>query len=109
MVDTLAPDLVLIVEDLRLEVRTLAERLARLEGGVRSAPPSASPVLTAEKVAVGAESVSEEITDEILTVISAAVAAFLGVRAHVRQIRLIRSPAWAQQGRVTIQGSHQLR
>jgi methylmalonyl-CoA carboxyltransferase large subunit len=40
--------------------------------------------------------------------ISAAIAAWLGVQAHIRQIRLIRSPAWAQQGRVTIQASHRL-
>jgi len=40
--------------------------------------------------------------------IGAAVAAFLGKRAHVRQIRLVGSAAWGQQGRVTIQASHQL-
>ena len=117
MVETLAPDLAIVVEDLRLEIRALAERLARLEGGVQQQPlpqvaSSAPPVMVVEKAAVPAvaePAPDDEITEEILTVISAAVAAFLGVRAHVRQIRLIRSPAWAQQGRVTIQGSHQLR
>ena len=34
------------------------------------------------------------------------VAAFLGERAHIRQIRLVSSTAWAQQGRVSIQASH---
>ena len=38
----------------------------------------------------------------------AAVAAYLGERAHVRQIRLISSQAWGQQGRVTVQASHTL-
>jgi methylmalonyl-CoA carboxyltransferase large subunit len=41
-------------------------------------------------------------------VIGAAVAAFLGKKAHVRQVRLLGSHPWAQQGRVTIQASHQL-
>jgi len=38
----------------------------------------------------------------------AALAAFFGVQPHIRQIRLIRTGAWAQQGRVTIQSSHSL-
>jgi len=41
-------------------------------------------------------------------VISAAVAAFLGKKPHIRQIRLLGSVAWAQQGRTTIQASHAL-
>ena len=48
------------------------------------------------------------VPEEIVMVISAAVAAFLGERARVRQIRLISSQAWAQQGRVSIQASHRL-
>jgi methylmalonyl-CoA carboxyltransferase 12S subunit len=39
-------------------------------------------------------------------VIAAAIAAFLGKKAHIRQIRLLGSAAWAQEGRVTIQASH---
>ncbi len=48
----------------------------------------------------------EEISEEILMIISAAVAAFLGKRAHLRQIRLVSTGAWAQQGRVSIMASH---
>ncbi len=48
------------------------------------------------------------ITEPELIAISAAVAAFLGLRAHIRQIRLVSSNAWAQQGRVFIQASHRL-
>jgi methylmalonyl-CoA carboxyltransferase large subunit len=40
--------------------------------------------------------------------ISAALAAYFGVRVRARQIRLISSPAWAQQGRVSVQASHAL-
>ena len=54
----------------------------------------------------------EEITTEILAVISAAVAQFLGAGARIRSTRLIASPGgmspWAQQGRVIIQASHNL-
>ena len=39
-------------------------------------------------------------------VIAAAVAAFLGERAHIRQVRLVASEAWAQQGRVSVMASH---
>jgi hypothetical protein len=64
-----------------------------------SAPP---PVATPVAPPVSHEDVSEE----ILLVISATVAAFLGERAHVRQVRLLSSEAWAQQGRVSVMASH---
>jgi methylmalonyl-CoA carboxyltransferase large subunit len=54
------------------------------------------------------EPLKEEISEELLLVISAAIAAFLGKRPHIRQIRLLHSGAWAQQGRVSIQASHSL-
>lgn len=46
--------------------------------------------------------------EELIAVISAAVAAYLGKKPHIRQIQLIGSPAWGMQGRVTIQASHVL-
>jgi hypothetical protein len=51
---------------------------------------------------------ADGISEEELLAISAALAAFFGVQPHIRQIRLIRTGAWAQQGRVTIQSSHSL-
>ena len=51
---------------------------------------------------------AEGLSEELVLVISAAIAAFLGKKAHIRQIRLIGSAAWAQQGRVIIQASHAL-
>ena len=59
-------------------------------------PAAASPVLSAA------------ITEEELLAVSAAIGAYLGVRAHIRQIRLVGTTAWAQQGRVSIQASHRL-
>jgi methylmalonyl-CoA carboxyltransferase large subunit len=51
---------------------------------------------------------AESIDEETILVISAAVAAFLGKRPRIRQVRLLGSAAWAQAGRVTIQASHAL-
>ena len=52
--------------------------------------------------------VEDEFSEELLLVLSAAVAAYLGKRPHIRAIRLQGSGAWAQQGRVFVQASHQL-
>ncbi len=58
--------------------------------------------------ALAAQAEPEEISEEELLAISAALGAFLGVRPHIRQIRLVSNGAWAQQGRVSIQASHRL-
>ncbi|HUO29851.1 MAG TPA: hypothetical protein VMU80_11585 [Bryobacteraceae bacterium] len=78
-----------------------------------AAPAPAAPLPTVEKVAAPAPAPApaEEVAPEIVLVISAAVAAFLGKRARVRGARLVRtapSNAWAQQGRVFVQASHNL-
>ncbi len=55
--------------------------------------------------------VEEGISPEILMVLSAAVAAFLGKRARIRRASIMPAPgasAWAQQGRVFVQASHNL-
>ncbi len=105
------------LESLRQELSSLGKRVAALEGGV--AAPVASDIKIkkeAETKASGLAStpppaqpaVAEKLSDELLLIISAAIAAFVGKKAHIRQIRLIGSAAWAQQGRVTIQASHAL-
>jgi methylmalonyl-CoA carboxyltransferase 12S subunit len=53
----------------------------------------------------------EEVSPETILILSAAVAAYLGKRAHIRSARLVRtapSSAWAQQGRVFTQASNNL-
>ena len=84
------------LEELRAQIAELAKRLERLEHG--------------ETVEVGEapESVSARMTEDEMLAVSAAIAAYLGVRAHIRQIRLVSTSAWAQQGRVSIQASHSL-
>ena len=89
-----------LIEDLRRQVASLTEKVARLDH------PAAPAPLTAP--APAPEPKAEAISEEEVLAISAAVAAFLGVRAHIRQIRLVSSRSWAQEGRVSIQASHRL-
>jgi methylmalonyl-CoA carboxyltransferase large subunit len=106
-----------ILQDIQSQLAKLTARVAGLEelalmdGGeavpsvisreVKAHVPEPPPTTSSVAVEAG---ISEE---EVLAV-SAAIAAWLGVHAHIRQIRLIRTGAWAQQGRVTIQASHRL-
>ncbi len=96
------------LEGMRAELERLGERVAALEAAAAVGPlavnlaPEASPA-AAEKPAQ-----PDGIDEELVLVISAAIAAFLGKKPHIRQIQLVGHAAWAQQGRVTIQASHQL-
>jgi methylmalonyl-CoA carboxyltransferase large subunit len=100
-----------LLEEMRSQLASLSQRVALLEGAsankanrVAKAPDVAAPPTPKPVSAPAPQAISEE---EILA-ISAALAAFLGVRVRIRQMRLISSAAWAQQGRVSIQASHQL-
>ena len=102
-----------LMQALRAEVRTLAERVAELErhagAVVATAPtPAATAAPTGGVTAAAVPSARPEPTEEDLLVIAAAVAAFLGVRARIRQVRLIQSTAWAQVGRATVHASHRV-
>ncbi len=81
-------------------------------GGAESAPAGIAPesLSRTPEAPLITSSVATEagISEQELLAITAALAAWLGVHAHIRQIRLIRTGAWAQQGRVTIQASHRL-
>jgi methylmalonyl-CoA carboxyltransferase large subunit len=102
------------LEQLRAEIANISERMAALEKGHNGARGAVGPVVVAEPAAAAAapqvrtDSVPAGITEEELLAISAAIGAYLGVRAHIRQIRLLSTNAWAQQGRVSIQASHML-
>ena len=89
------------VMDLEAQIAELTRRLAELEAKTAPAPPAAVRQAAPPPVVEG-------ITEEVVLAVSAAVAAYLGVRAHIRQIRLVSGSAWAQQGRVSIQASHRL-
>jgi methylmalonyl-CoA carboxyltransferase large subunit len=96
------------LESLRRELARLSERVAALEGavGVKLRAPASAPSAPPPDNKRPAE--AEGLSEELVLVISAAIAAFLGMKPHIRQIRLLGSAAWAQQGRTTIQASHAL-
>jgi methylmalonyl-CoA carboxyltransferase large subunit len=50
--------------------------------------------------------VPTDVPPDVVLAISAAVAAYLGKRATVRQIRLSGSTSWAQEGRAAVMASH---
>jgi hypothetical protein len=89
------------LESLSREVAWLSERLTALE--------KLAPAKATEPAARRAEdSQADGLSPELVTVISAAVAAYLGVKPYIRQIRLLNKNPWGLQGRVTIQASHTL-
>jgi methylmalonyl-CoA carboxyltransferase large subunit len=112
-----------MLQDLLSQLAALSERVAGLEqlaslSGSESVPvvpdrpaelqTPAAPPATSTEASTSALVAEAGISEEDVLAISAALAAWLGVHAHIRQIRLIRTGAWAQQGRVTIQASHRL-
>jgi methylmalonyl-CoA carboxyltransferase large subunit len=86
--DTLA-----LLAQMREEISALRQRVNQLEGQRAPAAAAAAPARTVP-------------TEEEMLAISAAVAAFLGVRARIRQVRLVQSSAWAQVGRIGTHASH---
>jgi methylmalonyl-CoA carboxyltransferase large subunit len=78
------------VAELQRTVDELAARVEQIEARLETLP--AEP----------------PIPPEILLVISAAVAAYMGTRAPVRFVAARRDTAWARQGRAAVQTSHTL-
>jgi methylmalonyl-CoA carboxyltransferase large subunit len=101
-------DLATTLEQLQAQLAEISKRMKLLEGQEGAKATAAVPVQTDAVPSVLMESVPAGIAEEELLAISAAIGAYLGVRAHIRQIRLVSTSAWAQQGRVSIQASHRL-
>jgi methylmalonyl-CoA carboxyltransferase large subunit len=80
------------LDAIRADLRRLSDRVAALEAA-RPAPSAAK---------------AEPISEELIATISAAIAAYLGKKPHIRQIRVLGGASWAQQGRVSVQASHEL-
>ena len=108
MVETTSASLESLIQDLRKEVAALSERLAKLEKPAEAPPAPAPALVVAAPPPLPKAEAHSGVSQEELLAISAALAAYLGVRVHIRQIRLISSRAWAQEGRVSIQASHRL-
>ena len=77
---------------------TLAELLATV-----NALAARVESLESELAAVRAELPPREVPEEVVIAISAAVAAFLGHRARLKQVHYRASQSWAQQGRDAVQ------
>jgi methylmalonyl-CoA carboxyltransferase large subunit len=101
-------DLAGTLELLQAQMAEMSQRLEALEKANGSTNGAAAVAVADAAPQVLAEPVPAGITEEELLAISAAIGAYLGVRAHIRQIRLLSTNAWAQQGRVSIQASHTL-
>ncbi len=89
------------IEALRREMAQLAERTQSLETQLQQKLREA-----AQQSQPG--SGMGTLNEGLVLAISAAVAAYLGVKPHIREIRLQRGSRWVQEGRVTIQASHAL-
>lgn len=97
-----------VMEALRAEVRSLGARVGELEARLAELAQAASAVMPTLTRPTAAPVAHDEITEEELLALSAAIAAFLGARARIRHVRLVHSATWAQVGRVHIQASHRV-
>jgi methylmalonyl-CoA carboxyltransferase large subunit len=75
--------------ELLARIEELTRRVEWLEASMADGPTAPSAV-----------------SPDVVLAISAAVAAYLGKRATVRQIHLSGSTSWAQQGRAAVMASH---
>ncbi len=90
--DDNASEILSVVAQLRGEIDALKLRVSDLEHQASQA--------------IAMACVSTSPTEEEMLAIAAAVSAFLGVRARIQQVRLVRSSAWAQVGRMGVHASH---
>lgn len=90
-----------MLDEIRVELARLGERVAALESlAVDGSIGSGTDLPPGQE---------ESVDEDMLLVIGAAVAAFLGEKPRIRQIRVLGGENWSQQGRATIQASHSLR
>lgn len=85
----------------------LRRSVEELRESVRAAP---RPGLRIAAEATNPQPAGEEAAEETVAAIAAAASTLLGNDVRVRQIRQVSngSSAWAQQGRASVQGSHNL-
>ncbi|HEY3927083.1 MAG TPA: hypothetical protein VGL89_01800 [Candidatus Koribacter sp.] len=107
--ETLRQELEQQIEHLRADQAELVREVRVLkESAVQT---SSKPAAVEAKPPQAVKPVVEEpIPEEVLLILSAAVAAFLGHSARIRAAHYVHDEAspWAQQGRVFVQASHNL-
>jgi cell division protein FtsB len=96
------------LSELRTQINALEARIAELSQS--PALRDAAAQARAAQITSG-KPIQAEVTPEILVVLAAAATAYIGKNARVRSARILQSPyrnvnLWAQQGRVSIQASH---
>jgi len=94
-----------MLEQMQTQLAELSRKVEQLEAAQKTQPQALQP---AAADSMQTEETRPQITEEELIAISGAIAAYLGVRVRIKQIRLVGSHSWAQQGRVWIQASHKL-
>jgi methylmalonyl-CoA carboxyltransferase large subunit len=100
----------LSVEDLHQQVEDLTRRIERLETELASVRALATRPVTSAPPETGGNGhqppAPRYLPPDVVLAISAAVAAYLGKRAVIRQIHFAEDSPWAQQGRAAVQTSH---
>ncbi len=97
------------LSELRTQINALEARIAELSQSSALRDAAAAQARAAQTTP--GKPMQAEVTPEILVVLAAAATAYLGKNARVRSARTLQSPyrivnLWAQQGRVSIQASH---
>jgi len=95
-----------LLDAMRAEIAALSERVQALDAVREELATLKLQVRTLEASAAKAAAAPTPVSEEDMLAISAAVAAYLGVRARIRQVRLVHSSAWAQVGRMGTHASH---
>ena len=93
-------------------IRALETRLTEHHARSRSEVLQNDASVDAERELAGEEGAAEDVAPEIKAAIAAAAVAVAGPNAQVRSVKAASPPAaspWTQQGRVMVQGSHNLR
>ena len=100
------------MNELRTQIKALETRIAELSRSSALRDAAAAPAKAAQTTA--GKPIQAEVTPEIIVVLAAAAAAYLEKNVRVRSAKALQSHygsvnLWAQQGRVSIQASHNWR
>ena len=104
------------LSELSSAFKALEARVAELSRSAASLPAAAqkSAMEAATSAAGAVQPIKEEVTPELLVMLAAAATAYLGKNVRIRTAKMLQPPykvinSWAQQGRVFVQASHNLR
>jgi methylmalonyl-CoA carboxyltransferase 12S subunit len=93
------------MNDLQQQIAQLTQRIDRLESELVEVRGLALEGMALD-VPSETSQASRSLSLDVVMAISAAVAAYLGKRAVIRQVQLASDTAWTMQGRMAVQASH---